>query len=201
MMAFKEDLYEIVEGALTPELLQFIDMQMELNKNIQHVANNIPTEQTNAFDDNQVNNAFPSYGNLATETLTVYLQSVMEQVTDKKLYPTYSYSRIYYTGAEMAVHTDRPSCEYSATVCISVDPEPWEIWFETLEKEHKAIYLKPGDLIVYKGDVLSHWRTTYKGNRQSQIFTHYVDRIGKYRDFKYDKRPYLGFNPDTRMGM
>jgi hypothetical protein len=92
----------------------------------------------------------------------------------------------------MERHTDRPSCEYSTTINISIDPEPWEIWFETLQGDHKAINLYPGDMIVYKGDTLPHWRTEYKGKRQNQAFLHYVDKRGKYRDYKWDHRAFLG---------
>ena len=119
----------------------------------------------------------------------------MEELTDKKLYNTYTYARIYYTGATMAVHTDRPSCEFSATINISVDPEPWEIWFDNLKGDRFPILLNPGDLIVYKGDILPHWRDEYKGERQTQAFLHYVDKFGNYRDYKFDHRPYLGMPP------
>jgi hypothetical protein len=200
-MAFKEDLYEVVKGAVPRELCIFIDTEIELLKKVNYLASNIDENNVNYFADGQCKNSFPYYGSFCTETLGQYLQPKIEEVTEKTLYPTYSYMRIYYTGSDMERHTDRPSCEYSATVCISNNPEPWEIWFENLQGEHKAIYLEPGDMIVYKGDILPHWRTEYKGTRQTQIFVHFVNAEGKYRDYKFDRRPYLAFPSNTRHNM
>lgn len=197
-MAFKEELYEVVKGAVPHELCVFIDTELELMKKVNYLANNANENDTNFFADNQCKNSFPYYGSYCTETLGQYLQSKIEEVTGKTLYPTYSYMRIYYTGSDMERHTDRPSCEYSATVCVSNNPEPWEIWFEALNGEKRAIYLEPGDMIVYKGDILPHWRDEYKGNRQTQIFVHFVDAHGKYRDYKFDRRPYLAFPSNSR---
>jgi hypothetical protein len=98
----------------------------------------------------------------------------------------------------MAEHTDRPSCEYSCTLNVSIDPEPWEIWFEDLEKKRFPVTLHPGDLIVYKGDILNHWRLPYEGNRQTQAFLHYVDKFGNHRDYKWDHRVYLGLPADYK---
>jgi hypothetical protein len=149
------------------------------------------------FGDSQVTNSFAYYSAACFETLSVQMLPMMEEVTGKKLYNTYTYARIYYKGAIMTEHTDRPSCEFSTTVNISVDPEPWEIWFDNLKGERFPIFLEPGDLIVYKGDILPHWRDEYKGERQTQAFLHYVDKFGNYRDYKYDHRPYLGFPPPS----
>ena len=197
-MSFEKNLYQVVKKALPKELCVFIDTEMEMLKKVSYLNAGVNENDVSFFQDSQCKNSFPYYGSFCTETLGQYLQPKMEEVTGKTLYPTYSYMRIYYTGSDMARHTDRPSCEYSATVCISNNPEPWEIWFETLDGKSKAIYLEPGDMIVYKGDVLPHWRDGYKGNRQTQIFVHYVDALGKYRDYKFDHRPYLAFPSGSR---
>jgi hypothetical protein len=197
-MAFKTELYEVVKNAVPEELRKFVDMELELLKKVNYLSQGVDESNTTYFQDDQCKNSFPWYSAFCTETLGLYLQPKIEEVTGKTLYPTYTYMRLYYTGSDMARHTDRPSCEYSATVCISNDPEPWEIYFENLKGKEKAIYLQPGDMIVYKGDVLPHWRNEYKGNRQAQVFTHFVDANGKYRDYIYDRRPYLGFPANTR---
>jgi hypothetical protein len=197
-MTFKTELYEVVKNAIPEELLKFVNTELELLKKVSYLSNGVDESNTTYFQDDQCKNSFPWYGSFCTETLGLYLQPKIEEVTGKTLYPTYTYMRLYYTGSDMARHTDRPSCEYSATICISNDPEPWEIYFENLKGEEKAIYLQPGDMIVYKGDILPHWRNEYKGNRQAQVFTHFVDANGKYRDYIYDRRPYLGFPSNIR---
>ena len=100
---------------------------------------------------------------------------------------------MYYNGAEMAVHRDRPSCQYSATMTIEVDETgPWEIWMENKYGDCSPFVIPVGSMLVYSGDKLAHWRETYTGKRQIQAFLHYVDADGEYANFKYDKRPMLG---------
>ena len=195
---FATDLYEVVRGAVPPEQLQHMDIEFELIKKLQYMQGGQSEENKSMFGDSQVTNSFAYYSALCFEALSLQLQPLMEQITGKKLYPTYTYARIYYNGATMAIHKDRPSCQFSSTVNISIDEDPWEIWFETLNGEHKAVKLWPGDLIVYKGDTLNHWRDAYQGQRQTQAFLNYVDKNGNYRDYKWDHRPYLGTASNSR---
>lgn len=197
-MSFETEMYEVVRGALSYDLLKHIDTEFELLKNVEYLQQGKDPNNLYALGDTQVTKSFAYYSALCFESLSLILQPEMERVTGKKLYPTYTYARIYYNGAEMAIHTDRPSCEFSCTINISVDPEPWEIWFEALNGEHRSISLNPGDFIAYRGDILKHWRNEYTGNRQTQAFLHYVDRNGKNRDYKYDKRQYLGLRPASK---
>ena len=53
--------------------------------------------------------------------------------------------------------------------------------------------LKPGDILVYRGGELEHWREKFKGKECVQVFLHYNNRKtpgAKYNMF--DKRPHLG---------
>ena len=162
-MSFKDNLYEVVRGAVEPQLVQHLDLEFELLKRVTYMKGGQSEENKFMFGDSQVTNSFAYYSASCFESLAVQMLPMMEEITDKKLYNTYTYARIYYKGAIMKEHKDRPSCEFSATVNISIDDEPWEIWFETLTGEKKAINLWPGDLIVYKGDTLNHWRDAYQG--------------------------------------
>ena len=45
----------------------------------------------------------------------------MEKETNKKLFPTYSFWRMYTKYNYLAEHDDRPSCEISVTVNIDAD--------------------------------------------------------------------------------
>ena len=194
-MSFQENLYEVVRGAIQPQTLELLDIEFELLKRVTYLKGGQSEENKFMFGDSQVTNSFAHYAAPCFEALSVQLLPMMEQITGKQLYNTYTYARIYYNGAIMTEHTDRPSCEFSTTVNISIDQEPWEIWFDNLKGDRFPISLNPGDLIVYKGDILPHWRDEYKGERQTQAFLHYVDKFGKYRDYKFDHRPYLGLPP------
>ena len=182
-------LYKIVRKAVNKQTLELIKDTLVMLKDINYYIANVPVSNQNYFR-NDCPNSFPFFGNLLCESLLINLQPLVEKTVGKKLYPTYSYGRIYWTGSSLIKHVDRLSCEYSISLCIDVDPEPWSIFMGK-----KEVILNPGDLVVYQGGKITHWRDTYTGNQQIQVFLHYVDQLGPYKDFKYDTRPMLGL-PD-----
>jgi hypothetical protein len=181
--------YQVMRNALTLETCKLIKDTLEITKNATYWSNNVPLSDTRRFGDNQTPDSYVNYGHSVTEALLLTIQPFVENFTNKKLYPTYSYSRIYYNGAVLEKHTDRPSCQYSATVCIDNDPEPWAIFMGGNE-----VMLEPGDIVCYKGCEIEHWRERYQGRQQIQVFLHYVDQQGEYADFKFDGRPMLGLS-------
>jgi hypothetical protein len=144
------------------------------------------------FGDPQAPHSFSYYGSLFTESLLLLLKPVIEECVGIELHPTYSYMRIYYKESVLEKHIDRPSCEYSATLCIKCDPSsPWPISFQSNGVD-VSLVLNQGDLCIYKGDELAHWRDKCIYNNHIQVFLHFVDKNGKYSELKYDKRPMLG---------
>lgn len=139
--------------------------------------------------DNLVPNSFSAYALPETEKLLLELTPIVSQTIGKELYPTYSYCRIYYTGASMRPHTDRSACEISLSLSLSGDP--WPLWFR-LGKDSVPISLKKGDAVLYNGLELEHWRNEYTGPGCTQVFLHWVVADGDYSDWKYDKRPAIG---------
>ena len=58
--------------------------------------------------------------------------------------------------------------------------------------------LKPGDMIIYSGFELEHWREPFEGKLCGQVFLHYNHANGPFaKSNLYDKRPMLGI-PKTR---
>jgi predicted 2-oxoglutarate/Fe(II)-dependent dioxygenase YbiX len=109
----------------------------------------------------------------------------------KKLLPTYTYSRIYRPGEVLKKHKDRPACEISATLTLGFDKPPvWPIFAD--EVKQVAIALHRGDMMVYKGCELLHWREEFKGQWHVQVFFHYVDANGPYKDHYRDGRNEFG---------
>jgi hypothetical protein len=53
------------------------------------------------------------------------------------------------------------------------------------------VHMKPGDMIIYRGCELKHWREPYWGKNHAQVFLHYNEKSGPY-DIMYDGRPLLG---------
>ena len=141
-----------------------------------------------------------SYGNFINENFTYHGKNKL------KLNPTYSYARIYKTGDVLHRHKDRFSCEISTTLNLGGDP--WPIHLEakknvgipdgkkyTASSNNKgiSINLKPGDMLVYQGMVLEHWREEFQGDNCAQVFLHYNNQKSKDADKNiYDKRKHLG---------
>ena len=192
---FDQEGYQVVNGVISPQTAELLSLEFQILRDNHHYNNSIPLNSTTGWhNDGQVERAFAWYAPYCFESLLLYVKPVMELITGKTLHPTYSYARIYYNGATMAKHIDRPSCQYSATMTISVDETgPWDIWMKNFTGDAKPITLNVGDMVVYRGDQLEHWREDpYKGNRQVQCFLHYVDAEGEYAHNIYDKRAMLG---------
>ena len=57
--------------------------------------------------------------------------------------------------------------------------------------------MKPGDMIIYRGCEIEHWREPLWGNNHAQAFLHYNEKDGEY-DIPYDGRPLLGLGSEFR---
>jgi hypothetical protein len=55
------------------------------------------------------------------------------------------------------------------------------------------VNLNPGDMLVYKGNILEHWRNAFKGKDCGQVFLHYNNAAtnGSEKN-KFDGRSMLG---------
>lgn len=150
------------------------------------------------------------------DTLLLELLPHVEEASGLKLYPTYAYARWYQPGETLKIHTDRAACEISVTLTLDFDGESWPIYvgrpskaeteYARTDKNNILVYVKdvgkiktkPGDAVLYKGTEMYHWRDEYtQGKWQAQVFLHYVDANGPYRDWIYDKRTSLNTRKDT----
>ena len=139
----------------------------------------------------------------------------MEEETGKKLFPTYAYARLYQKGEVLKCHTDRPACEYSATITLGHDEEVWPFWAadpgentdQGIIGEHDEIYriknskkltVEIGNAVIYKGCEAPHWREELKNEWQTQVFLHYVEQDGPNAEWKYDKRPSLAHHEQPK---
>ena len=60
------------------------------------------------------------------EHLLERLRPGIEEATGRRLFPTYSYLRLYKTGSALKAHLDRPACEIS--VSLNLGHEPARAW-------------------------------------------------------------------------
>jgi hypothetical protein len=146
--------------------------------------------------DSQVPDALCSYGDPIMEGLLSKLLPTVEKGSGLRLFPTYSYFRVYKTGDVLGRHTDRPSCEISLSLCLGYEGRgPWPIWIEG-PRGAASVSLEPGDGLLYRGIECPHWRLPFEGSRLAQTFLHYVDQQGAYSQWKFDQRSSL---TDVRM--
>ncbi|MEJ8847466.1 hypothetical protein [Variovorax rhizosphaerae] len=141
--------------------------------------------------DAQVRDAPVAYGDPLTEVLLESLRAVVERATGLRLWPTYSYFRVYKRGSLLRAHVDRPACEISMSVNLGMDADaqwPLRIAGPT---GIASVSLDPGDGLIYRGCDCYHWREPFEGDRLAQVFLHYVDRNGPNAEWKFDKRARL----------
>ena len=176
----------VVREFLDLDFLKFVE---------QYYILKIKTGKDLNYGDVQAPKAIRMWGDLVGETILKLSTNKISEIYGKELYPTYSFTRLYHQGDELIRHVDRSSCEYSATICLA-SPQGESlssIYFET-EDEIKELILKPGDLCTYKGCEIPHWREPLEQPWLLQLFLHYVDANGEYKDKKYDGRECLGQN-------
>ena len=215
-MAFNK--YQVIKKAVSYELANFIFNYFLLKRDaVKWMYENNITYDNGMFGtwtDQQVPNTYSHYADMVMETLLVKMLPVMASETGLDLVPTYSYARIYKHGDILKRHKDRPSCEISTTLNLGGDP--WPIYIDgtgadnVIDEQRNIIkpnapkgtkvLLEVGDMLVYSGCELEHWREPFKGQVCGQVFLHYNHRNGLFADKnKFDKRPLLGVPPIRNM--
>jgi len=196
-MSFQQNKYQVIKKAISYELANFVFNYFLLKRDAVHhmYSNNYVAENDmlGTWKDSQVPNVYSHYADFAMETLLMKVMPIMKKETGLDLIPTYSYARIYEKGSVLAKHKDRPSCEISTTLNLGGDL--WSIYLEGIKVD-----LEPGDMLVYSGCELEHWREEFTGNICAQVFLHYNHVNGQFADSNlYDKRPLLGLPPFTKI--
>ena len=198
-MSFKKNKYSVLKNAINKEMADFCFAYF-LNKRkvarflFDHKFISPFTEYFGIWNDKQVPNTYSHYGDIGMETLLQRVEPVMEKNTSLKLLPTYSYARIYKKGDILARHKDRFSCEISTTLNLGGDP--WPIYLDPTGKTGQAgvkVELDPGDMLIYSGCDLEHWREEFTGKDCAQVFLHYNKKGSKTaKENENDTRPFLG---------
>ena len=208
---FEKNHYLVIKEAIEPKVAEFVYNYFLMKRQVARTFFDTRfispfTTEWGVWNDEQVPNTYSHYADTAMETLLLNVQPKMEKLTGLKLNPTYSYARIYKKGDVLHRHKDRFSCEISTTMNLGGDD--WPIYLENKKNvgvpdgkkytasstnEGKKISLKPGDMLVYKGTILEHWREVFLGDNCAQVFLHYNNKDSKDADkIIFDGRPHLG---------
>ena len=211
---FKKKKYQVIRQVLSKELANFIFNYMMLQRDavdflLKHNKVNPYNPLIGNRTDKQVPGAYSKYSDWVMETLLMFMIPIMKAKTGMDLVPTYSYTRLYEKGDILHRHKDRPSCEVSTTLHLGGDE--WPIYMDPTGADNilsgretttvvksgapkgTRIDLKVGDMLIYSGCELEHWREPFQGNICSQVFLHYNDSKKKTaKTNKFDGRPFLG---------
>ena len=139
-------------------------------------------------DDPQIPHTYSAHVDIAFDILSEYMLPIVEKIVNMKLVPQYSFARIYKNGDELLKHKDREESEIAATLFIGGDE--WTIYMEG-----EPLLLKQGEMCVYKGCELEHWREKFLGEKCVQIFIFYRPYE---KDLKHDRRKVLGLPPEFK---
>ena len=211
-MSFEKNGYTVIKKAISPEIADFVYKYFLLKRKVARTLFDEKyispmTDYFGVWNDQQVPETYSHYGDIAMETLLTEVKPIMQKQTGLKLIETYAYARIYKKGDILLRHKDRFSCEISTTLNLGGDD--WPIYINPDKKEggvdnktgaYKSskskgtrVDLNPGDMLVYRGNILEHWRDKFKGTDCGQVFLHYNNKATKGSgDNKFDKRAHLG---------
>jgi len=215
---FKKKKYQVIREALSKELSNFIFNYMMLQRDaVDFMMKNNKVNPVNPFignrGDTQVPGTYSRYADWVMETLLQYMRPIMKAKTGMDLVSTYSYTRLYEKGNILHRHKDRSSCEISTTlhlggdewpIFLNPDPKRGNVYGPERGKNKIQSYaptkdkgiqvdLKVGDMLMYSGCELEHWREPFEGTVCSQVFLHYNHANGPFAKTNlFDKRPLLG---------
>jgi hypothetical protein len=208
--------YHVIKKAISYELANFVFNYFLLKRDaVKYMYDNNITYDNGmlgTWSDTQAPNTYSHYADHVMETLLVKVLPIMAQETGLQLVPTYSYARVYKKGDILHRHKDRPSCEISTT--IHLGGHPWPIFIDgtgadnILSGHETTTIVKPnapagtkvtldvGDMLVYSGCELEHWREPLEGDMCAQVFLHYNHVNGPFAEKnRFDRRPMLGVPP------
>lgn len=207
-MTYEEQIRHDFETKKYAHLINFLDKEncAQLTTELKRLVKQGKTRKDEQCPISQAVHGAPVFDSLLEQ-----LTPAFEIASGKKLFPTYAYARLYAPGEELKVHTDRESCEISATITLGFEGDVWPIYVgdytddedsgeEVITQQGETKYIinkskiemEVGDAVIYRGMDKVHWRRKYKqGQWQAQVFLHYVDQNGPHASWKYDKRDKL----------
>jgi len=206
-MSFEKNNYLLLKNFLNKDMVNFLHEYIKLKKQVTDYYLKIDSpdydeHKDGFYNDDLVPDTFSCYSDIVFESLMLHIKPKLENMTKLKLTPTYSYWRLYKNNDELKIHKDKIACEISTTLCLGYDSEKeWPIYFSKNIDKSNSIKLntEPGDLVLYKGCELWHWRDKFEGNHHAQAFLHFNDVNNEYAQYsEYDCKPLLGLPSEYR---
>ena len=120
------------------------------------------------------------YGDFLSMIFHLKITPHVSKILNKKIIPSFCFTRMYFPGSKLNFHKDRDACEITVSHCHY--GTPWKIYI--LEEDFTT---EKGISICYEGIDKSHGRIAPIANNALYSFYHWVEKDGKYDEFKYDK--------------
>lgn len=175
--SFNETGYKVVKGAIDPK--KYYDHMQNLEKKGKLQKDPFSLY---AFKD-------PMFEELLADFIPT-----IEKHAGCKVFKTYSFARQYQMGDVLPAHRDNRACEISVTICLGYEGRPWPIGIMNRDEIPQLITIEPGDLVMYKGIEMTHYRERNIYGKCSKLFLHYVDQNGPYAYCKdYSKVSFVRF--------
>jgi hypothetical protein len=194
MKVFEKNKYAVIKKVLNTETCDVLRNYFFLKKQVlqTYIEKKYISPFTLDFgsfgDAQSTKDCYCIYGDALSDSLLPLLKSKVEKETGIKLFENYTYMRIYSKGSILERHKDRLSCEISTT--LNIDNNDWPIFVMDTKNKEVKVSLKKGDMLIYKGCDLEHWRNENPFDTHAQIFIHYNNI--KTKNNIFDSRPHLG---------
>ena len=177
--AFWRDGYRVIDALVSPDQCAFLRQCMDISQRAGKMR--VSDNRVYAGPNNE-------YAPVAGQQLLAALAPAMSDMVGRELLPSYAFWRIYEQGAELGRHKDRAACEVSVTIALAAEPagDPWPIGVTDLHGADHLIALSTGAGLLYQGSEVPHWRAPLTGERQYQMFLHYVVADGPFAGLVHD---------------
>ena len=127
------------------------------------------------------------------EVMLERLRPQIEQYTGLELWPSMSFYYTYKNKNKLIRHKDRESGEIAVSISVGSSPSntTWPLYLD-INNKPLASQLHRGDMLIFKGKDIDHWREPLEGEWLISMVLFYVIKDGEFDYMKYDQRSGLG---------
>lgn len=189
-MSFKKNNYFVIKNCFLKDIIQIITGYTLLKRSVYKtfIEKKYITPLSvdwGTYDDGYINDVYSSYADILTETIIQIIKPKIEKIIKEKIFPIYSYYRIYTKNNTLPKQPNAKQFYISSLLHIGKDN--FSTTLNTNNKE-KIIYLNNGDLLIYKGEEIDQKQKVLEDNISIQIYFHYTNN----KDLIWDAKPHPG---------
>ena len=125
--------------------------------------------------DNQVVGRRSMHNASLFKAVHAQIAALVQSVADEAIKPSYCYLSVYPQGSELVKHTDRSQCKWNASITFARTADLWPIYVE-VPSGVKEIRAELGEVVVYRGTDIPHWREPLPAGTATVCFFHFVNQ-------------------------